>query len=158
VSHDFRKGGRSVPQQLLGGRVLVHDAVPHDEDLVGIEDRVDPVRDREDRATGERLAQRLLYRLVRFVIHVGRGLVEEQNAALSQQRASQDQHLLRPGTQIFPVLRYRRIQSPRHLRYGIVQITLSERLPNLFVRVLVERIDVIANGTRKQLSSKQTNK
>lgn len=89
--------------------------------------------------------------LVRLVVDVGRGFVKEQDAALSQQRPPEDQHLPHASTQVLAVLGNGSIQFAWHLLDGIVQAALPEGLPDLLICVLVKRVNVITNGAREQL-------
>ncbi len=63
---------------------------------VAVEDGVEPVRDREDGAVSELLADRVLDELVRLQVDGGRRLVQNQNLRLAQQRPRQTHELPLP--------------------------------------------------------------
>ena len=68
-------------------------AVEH-EDLVGVANRREPVRDRDRRASAGELVERLLDRALGLVVERGGGLVEDQYGRVAQDRAGDRDALL----------------------------------------------------------------
>src|SRR3954468_15308159 len=79
---------RAVQRRELGGRPALDDAavLQHD-DLVGVFDRRQAMRDHERRAVAHEFQQRFLESPFRFVVERRRGLVEDQDGRVLEQGA-----------------------------------------------------------------------
>ena len=68
-------------------------AIEH-EDLVGVADRREAMRDRDRRAPARELVERQLHRALGLVVERGGGLVEDQHGRVAQDRARNRDALL----------------------------------------------------------------
>ncbi len=81
-------------QQGVVGAPLHDPAGVDDEDLIGVADRREAMRDHERGATGERGAQRVLHRELGFGVEVGGGLVEDDDVGGLEEEAGDGEALL----------------------------------------------------------------
>ena len=103
----------------LMGAFLDHQAILHDDDLVGIDDGRKAMGDDDDGAAAHRMVERLLHGRFGLGIERGRGFVEQQDRRLAYQRAGNRKALPLAAGQCHAVFADGRV------------VVLSERLRSL---------------------------
>ena len=93
--------------------------VVEEQDHVAVEDRRDPVRDRDDRRLGELLPERLLDQVVRGGVHRGGGFVQDEDFAPFQDYPTEAHELTLTHAPVLAVLyhcnRKFRISTQEHV-------------------------------------------
>ena len=85
------------------------------------------------------------------IVHIGRGLVDHQDATLLQNRPRQAHELLLAHARNPATLVHGRLQASRHLlAHQSLELHLLERVPDLRVGILAELVEVAAHGACEQ--------
>ena len=104
-------------------RAALDDApVVHDEDLVGIHDRRQPVRDDERRVAARDAVELGLYRLLRLRIERRSRFVEDEDARVLEYRARDRDALLLAARELEPALADARFVAVRQARDEVVDV------------------------------------
>ena len=104
------------------GATLDDAAVLHDDDLVGVFDGGEPMRDDQRRAIAHELDQRLLDAPLGFVVERRRGLVEDQDGRVLEQRARDGDALALAARQQRAAIADRGVEALRQLGGELVDV------------------------------------
>ncbi|KAJ8575187.1 hypothetical protein ON010_g4027 [Phytophthora cinnamomi] len=137
-------------QQLCRRPELGHLAGVHDRDLVAVQDRVDAVRDDQHGLVCERLADGGLDEAVGGRVHVGGGLVQHDDFAVLEQRAADAEQLALTHRQVVAFFSERELQTGTPRRHRVREVNLLQDRPDIAVRVLVERVEVVTQRTAEK--------
>lgn len=92
----------------------------------------------------------LLYKGIRIGIDVGSCLVQYHNSIVLDDSAREAQQLLLTDAEVRPLIGHLRVQSSGHLGDRLLQLDVLERLPQLGIGILIERIEIPSQTASEQ--------
>lgn len=92
----------------------------------------------------------LLYKGIRVGIDVGSRLVQHHNPIVLDNSAGEAQQLFLTDAEVRSLVGHLRVQTGGHLGDGLLKLDVLERLPQLGVGVLVERIEIPSQASGEQ--------
>mmetsp|Transcript_100018 Transcript_100018/g.291744 ORF Transcript_100018/g.291744 Transcript_100018/m.291744 type:complete len:227 (+) Transcript_100018:577-1257(+) len=148
----------AMGHELLVAALLEHLTVVDDDDLVGVHDRCEPVRDDHDAAGalhgGDHVVQGVLDLLLVLRVQGARGLVQEQELGPPQQRPRDGEPLLLAAAEAVAGLAHQGVVAALHLHDELVRVgPLGGGLHGLLAVLLrLEAVrQVVAHAPRKDL-------
>ena len=119
-----------IAEECIGAIELHQVAFVQHHDSIAINDRIQPMRNRQHCAVFEALADQFLDQFVRLVVDTRGGLVQHQDLGLPQQRATDADQLSLPRGEVLATLRHLLLELARQTQDVGLQIHALQDFPD----------------------------
>ena len=142
---------RQLPLCCLYNKLSVHGylSTRYDSHVV-VHDGVESVCNRDDCAVGKLRADGLLDQVVRLQVHSSCGLVQHQDLGLAQEGPGQTHQLTLANAEVLPSLSDGVVQSFLQRRHKGAEVSTSQGLPNVAIRIMLKGVKVQTQISREQ--------
>eukprot|EP00965_Chrysotila_dentata_P110806 3661814-Pleurochrysis_carterae.AAC.4 len=144
--HHFAENASRLRHEIARRAVLRQLALFQYHDLICVEHGIEPVSDGDDGGVGEGGANGPLYQRVGLCIDGRGGLVHNHERAARKQCACDAEKLALARREVGAVFSHLVVERA----YGMRQVHALQRRPHRLRRVLAQRVEVVAHGSRKE--------